>query len=266
MDPKRAALEHDVLAVSLSALRPNRLAVRVDDRARCVRSRLGGPPHARKNEEDRRRRALAAAAGQMQPMPNVSAAAPAREVRDRMRRAVAFVRGAREARPRLYGSGRPHAQRFGQSLQSLDLAQARWAHGHVSLEARSLRAGKAAIAHGFRLEEPGTRGGAHHFSPSSSARRSSRRAAWSRVHTVPMGTPSAAAISAQLSPSTSAISKVIRLASLIWTSALSTSLRACSARTRVGRRSPRRRAAPTEQPGSGRRTGAAGEEAAPRSR
>ena len=58
------------------------------------------------------------------------------------------------------------AQRFGQSLESLDLARARGAHGHVSLEARSLRAGKAAIAHGFRLEEPGTRGGAHDFSPS----------------------------------------------------------------------------------------------------
>ena len=46
-----------------------------------------------------------------------------------------------------------------------------------------------AVARRLDLEEPRTGAGAHDSSPSSSAPRSSRRAAWSRVHTVPIGHP-----------------------------------------------------------------------------
>ena len=50
MDPKRAALENDVLAFPHHALRPHRGRVCVDDSA-CVCGRLGGPPHPRKDED-----------------------------------------------------------------------------------------------------------------------------------------------------------------------------------------------------------------------
>ena len=115
------------------------------------------------------------------------------------------------------------------ALRAPDLARARRARRHVPLEARELRPGEAAVAHRFRLEQPGARRGLHGSSPSPSARRSSRRAACNRVHTVPIGIRSAAAISAQLISSASAIRKVTRLFSLIRRSARSTSLRACSA-------------------------------------
>ena len=231
MDPERAAIQDDRFAVAVPTLGPHRRAVGVDDGARV--QGLLARSHAPENEERRRReprRRPTRAADAERPT-----GARGQPGRGRTRRATAFARVARAARraPRPPGASRearppdPRAPR------------PRAEHAAQPVMCRSKLASSAPVRRPSRAASTsnslGHGAGFMTSSPSSSAWRSSRRAACSRVHTVPIGIPKAAAISAQLSPSTSARSSVIRLASLMRPSARPRR-RALAARTRVGRR------------------------------
>ena len=168
-----------------------------------------------------------------------------------------------EARPPAHHRRR-RAQSLGERLESLHLAPAGTADRRVPREARQRRARQAAVAHRLGLEQPRARHRRHGSSPSAHrAARGGRHAGASKP--CRSGICNAAAISGQLISSTSAISRAMRLGSLIRRSARSMSPRAFSAgpgSTASSARPPARPARRRNGPGPG----AAGGGAGPRSR